>query len=94
MSTFVNITCFVNKSLYVKFTRAVNSPHCVEAEYMASNTRSPWRSAPSASFLSLSSLELSHAKICEPQIRALFGTASHFCEVLVLESRSAPSVVN
>ena len=32
----------------------------------------------------LSSLELSHANIYEPKIRALLGTAAHFCEVVVL----------
>ena len=38
----------------------------------------------SSSFsLSLSSLELSYTKVYEPQIRALLGTASHFCEVVV-----------
>ena len=34
--------------------------------------------------LSLSSLELSDTHVYEPQIRALLGTASHFCEVVVL----------
>jgi len=33
----------------------------------------------------LSSLELSNTKVYEPQIRALLGTASHFCEVVVLK---------
>ena len=35
-----------------------------------------------SSSLSLSSLELSDAKVYEPSIRALLGTASHFCEVV------------
>ena len=35
---------------------------------------------PSSSLLP-SSLELSDTKVCEPKIRALLGTASHFCEV-------------
>ena len=39
-----------------------------------------------SSFL-LSSLELSDTKDYEPLIRALIGTASYFCEVVVLESR-------
>ena len=30
----------------------------------------------------LSSLELRDTKVYEPQIRALLGTASHFCEVV------------
>ena len=37
----------------------------------------------------LSSLELSDIKVYEPQIRALLGTASHFCEVVVLKLRTA-----
>ena len=40
--------------------------------------------------LLLSSLELSDTKVYEPQIRALLGTASHFCEVVVLKLRSVP----
>ena len=32
--------------------------------------------------LLLSSLELSDAKVYEPELRALLGTASHFCEVV------------
>ena len=46
----------------------------------------------SSSFLILSSLELSNTK--EPQIGALLGTASHFCEVVVLKSRSVPNRIN
>ena len=38
-----------------------------------------------SSFLLLSSLELSDTKVYEPYIRALLGTASHFCEVVVLK---------
>ena len=33
--------------------------------------------------LLLPSLELSDTQVCEPQIRTLLGTASHFCEVVV-----------
>ena len=40
--------------------------------------------------LLLSSLELSDIKVYEPQMRARFGTASHFCEVVVLKSRIIP----
>ena len=40
-----------------------------------------------SSSLSLSSLEMSDAKVYEPSIRALLGTASHFCEVVVLNER-------
>jgi len=40
------------------------------------------RSTFSSSSLLLSSLELSDVKVYEPQIRALLGTASHFCEVV------------
>jgi len=44
-----------------------------------------------SSALLLSSLELSDAKVYEPQIRALLGTASHFCEVVVLKLRTVPT---
>jgi len=37
--------------------------------------------ASSSSSLLLSRLELSDTKVYEPQIRALLGTAAHFCEV-------------
>ena len=42
----------------------------------------------SSSSLLLSSLELSDTKVYAPQIRALLGTASHFCEVVVLRLRA------
>ena len=42
------------------------------------------RSSSSSSLLS--SLELSDTKEYEPEIRALLGTASQFCEVVVLKS--------
>ena len=41
--------------------------------------------------LLLSSLELSDTKVYEPQIRALLGTASRFCEVVVLKVPSSPN---
>ena len=37
---------------------------------------------------SLSSLVLSHTHVYEPEIRALLGTASQFCEVVVLTLRT------
>jgi hypothetical protein len=37
------------------------------------------------------SLELSDAKVYEPEMRALLGTASQFCEVVVLEPRTVPN---
>ena len=40
----------------------------------------PCQPVPSSSLL-LSSLELRDAKVYEPEMRALLGTASHFCEV-------------
>ena len=40
----------------------------------------------SSSFL-LSSLELSDTKVYEPLMRALLGTGSQFCEVIILECR-------
>ena len=36
-------------------------------------------------------LELRDTKVYEPGTRALLGTASHFCEAVVLESRTVPS---
>ena len=42
------------------------------------------------SSLLLSSLELSDTQVYGPQIRALLGTASHFCEVVVLKLRTVP----
>ena len=39
--------------------------------------------------LLLSRLELSDTQVYEPEIRALPGTASHFCEVVVLNLRTA-----
>jgi len=45
---------------------------------------SPEALNPSSSLL-LSGLELSDTQVYEPQIRALLGTAPHFCEVVVLK---------
>jgi len=39
----------------------------------------------------LSSLGLSDTQVCEPSIRALLGTAPHFCQVVVLKSRTVPN---
>ena len=41
--------------------------------------------SPSSSSLLLSSLELSDTQFHEPWIRDLLGTASHFCEAVVLK---------
>ena len=46
---------------------------------------------PSFSLL-LSRLESSDTKVYAPKIRALLGTASHFCEVASLEERSPSSL--
>ena len=35
--------------------------------------------------------ELSETKVCEPEIRALLGTALYFCEALVLKVGTVPS---
>jgi hypothetical protein len=48
-----------------------------------------WDSVSSS--LSLSSLDLSDTHVYAPGKRALLGTASHFCEVLVLKLRTAPN---
>jgi len=42
----------------------------------------------SSSSLLLSCLELSDTQVREPQIRALLGTALHFCKVVVLKLRT------
>jgi len=44
----------------------------------------------SSSSVLLSSLQLSDTQVYEPQIQALLGTASHFCEVFVLKLRTVP----
>ena len=36
-------------------------------------------------------LELSDTNVYEPQIRALPGTVSHYCQAVVLKSRTVPS---
>jgi len=41
-----------------------------------------------SSSLLLSSLELSDAQMYEPSIRAILGSAAHFCEAIVLKSRT------
>jgi len=46
--------------------------------------------AGSSSSLLLSSLQLSDTTIYEPSVRALLGTASHFCPVVVLKLRTVP----
>jgi len=48
-----------------------------------------WAMASSSSVL-LSSLELSDTQVYEPEIRALLGTASHFCEVIFLKLKTVP----
>ena len=47
---------------------------------------------PSSSLL-LSSPELNDAKVYEPQMRALLGTASQCCTVVVLESSTAAQCI-
>ena len=44
----------------------------------------------SSSSVLLCSLELSDTQVCEPQIRALLRTASHFCEAVVLGGLCPP----
>ena len=55
-----------------------------------SQVRGGLSGAASSSSLLLSSLELSDKQVYEPWIRALLGTASHFCEVVVLKLRTVP----
>ena len=49
--------------------------------------KSAWSSSSS---LLLASLGWSDTKVYEPQLRALLGTTSHFCEMFVLEPRTVP----
>ena len=52
----------------------------------------PLKSAPTVtSSSSLSILELSGTQVYEPHIRALLGTTSQFCEVVILKSRTVPN---
>jgi len=44
----------------------------------------------SSSSLLLSSLEFSDTKVYRPSLRAHFGTAAHFCKVVVLKLSSVP----
>ena len=48
-------------------------------------------SDPATQGRSPSILELSDTKVYEPQMRALLGTASPFCEVVVLKLRTEPT---
>ena len=41
-----------------------------------------------------SNLKLGDTRVYEPQIRALLGTDSHFCEVVVLKLRTVPQVTS
>ena len=54
-------------------------------------SRPPFHASSSSSSLLLSSLELIDTQVYEPGIRALLGNALHFCEVVVLESRTVPN---
>ena len=47
-----------------------------------------WVGAGSSSSLLLSRLQLSDTQVYEPSMRALLGTASHFCELIVLKLRT------
>jgi len=60
----------------------------------SNDTDQPSVQVPKAFFfssLSLSSLELSYTQVYEPYTRALLGTASPFCEVVVLKLRTVPT---
>ena len=60
---------------------------------MRSNGGISTGSSSSSSSLLLSSVELSDTKAYGPEIRALFGTASHFCQIIVLKLRTVPKDV-
>ena len=76
---------------------AMRGPRCefgnTGAEMSPYRLRHIWASYQSLLFFSskLSSLELSDTKVHELEIRALLGTASHFCEVVVL---TGPPIVD
>ena len=53
-------------------------------KYLMASPFLMWRCSMLSSSL-LSSLELSGTQVYEPQIRALLGTTSHFCQVVVLK---------
>ena len=63
---------------------------CVEARLLDGREAQALRTvaAQVSSSLSLLSLELSDTQVYEPWIRALLGTASHFCEVVVTHTRA------
>ena len=54
------------------------------------DTRHVSNPEPFSSPLLLSSLELSNTKIYKSLIRALLGTAPHFCQAVVLKLRTVP----
>ena len=60
----------------------VDAPPCCRAYPRSFSTSSPFV---------LSSLELSDTDVYAPYLRALLGTASHFCEIVVPEPRSHPN---
>ena len=56
-----------------------------------SEAAAPPRDTSTSSSSLLASLDLSNTSIYEPQIRALLGTAPHFCQTVVLELRTVPN---
>ena len=63
-------------------------------KYETSSATSSAAPVFSSSSLLLASLVLSDTKVYEPYIRALLGTASHSCEVVVLKLRTRPENLN
>jgi len=66
------LSCVIQESMSLKYEPT-------SAQKLLDNAIAPKGSGTSSSALLLSSLELRDTKVYEPQIRALLGTASHFC---------------
>jgi len=81
--------------LFLIITPKVNGPFCEPT--VSSTTRNVQListtkvDGPCSSSLLLSSPQLSDTQVYEPEIRALLGNASQFCDVVVLKLRTAPN---
>ena len=72
--------------------RGLSGSNSEEERSSSAGPRSIHAPGPSSlSSLLLSSLELSDTTLYESYMRALLGTASHFCEVFALKSRTVPN---
>jgi len=81
--TPLSISCFtINPQPY-------SQPHTLNPRAQVDAAETALSSELFFSSLLLSSLELIGTTICEPSIRALLETASHFCQLVVLKLRGA-----